>query len=180
MFNFKNYTNAPKTRLNSIKILKREEENWSEYIKNMSRALEEMRVNYDRAMMLKNIENASNPLLKRRLERNQTTNDVKRRQLDGGTIGKLSSRKNSSPNLKRVFSAPASKNPLTAFYYTSNLKDQLPNDSEETFLTSSFSWSNYPKILKITSTNFCPNYTHGMNIWPKKWFFLFYCSTGFY
>lgn len=129
----------------------------------MSRALEEMRVNYDRNMVLKNIELASNPLLKRRLERNQTANgpngsdifsNAKRRQLEDGTAAKPTisgiqgantndtnaSRKKSSPNLKRMTSAPASKTPLTAFYYTSNLKGQLPQaEADELFLNSSFS-----------------------------------------
>lgn len=105
----------------------------------MSTALEEMRVNYDKTMKLKNIENATNPLLKRRLERNQLdATGMKRRQLDsGGGTGENSSEKKKSPSsLKRVFSAPATRTPLTAFYYTSNLKDQSTTSSE--FLNSSF------------------------------------------
>lgn len=135
----------------------------------MSRALEEMRVNYDRSMVLKNIEMASNPLLKRRLEKNQigiglggfeatTTNaasgSAKRRQLEDGRAvktntavvvgpaaitgsGPNSTRKKSSPMLKRVLSAPASKTPLTAFYYTSNLRGELPQaDSDDFFIIS--------------------------------------------
>lgn len=170
MSDFKNYTNAPKTRLNSIKILKKEENNWQEYIKNMSRALEEMRVNYDRAMPLKNIENVSNPLLKRRLEKNgggggvlshQNPNafhSVKRRQLEDGKVravgnnggGENSENANSnktaatvkkpSPTMKRVLSEPVSRTPLTAaFYYTSNLKNQIAlDDADEKFLNASY------------------------------------------
>jgi hypothetical protein len=103
----------------------------------MSTALEEMRVNYDKTMKLKNIENATNPLLKRRLERNQLdVTGMKRRQLDSGGGENSSEKKKSPSSLKRVFSAPAARTPLTAFYYTSNLKDQSTTSSE--FLNSSF------------------------------------------
>lgn len=137
----------------------------------MSRALEEMRINYERSMMLKNIENASNPLLKRRLERiNQTMtleqqqqqqqqvqpatgSGVKRRHLEDGRVAELvnstnaqeqqqqqqqsqqvTMKKPSPATLKRMLSAPVSKTPLCAFYYTSNLKGELPGDEcEKTF-----------------------------------------------
>jgi hypothetical protein len=118
--------------------MKKEENNWSEYLKNMSRALEEMRVNYDRTMQLKNIENASNPLLSRRMEKKRQS--IKKQpeattqpqpatdQTTNGIIRK------SPVVFKRMLSMPNPKTPLTAFYYTSNLKFDEVND--ETFAKS--------------------------------------------
>lgn len=110
--------------------MKKEEENWKEHLKNMSKALEEMRVNYDRNFKLKNFESAQNPLLKRRMEKHKNEKvirkPVERKQNEIGNTAKILNREISPKiRLNRVQSVPASRTPLTAFYYTSNLKDNF-------------------------------------------------------
>jgi hypothetical protein len=50
-----------------MKVMKKDQENWKETLDEMNRALDEMRINYQRTVKLKNIDNAKNPLLERRM-----------------------------------------------------------------------------------------------------------------
>jgi hypothetical protein len=52
-----------------MKVMKKEQQNWQETLMEMNRALDEMRINYQRTVKLKNIENARNPLLDRRMNK---------------------------------------------------------------------------------------------------------------
>ena len=63
------YVNVPQTPLQSIEILKEESSQWPEITKAMSAALSEMRVDYDKKLNLRDINDSENPLLKKRKEK---------------------------------------------------------------------------------------------------------------
>lgn len=98
----------------------------------MNQALEEMRVNYDRKLNIKPLENSNNPLYKRRHDRNKQSVKSKNQTADKTpppvlkidikqpTTETLEDKRERS--LKRVLSLPNPKTPIVAFYYTSNLK----------------------------------------------------------
>ena len=61
-----NHTTAPNTKLNSIKIMNNDTKNWSNILDNMGKALNEMRVNYEQDIKLKDMTEINNPLFKKR------------------------------------------------------------------------------------------------------------------
>ncbi|CAF0777725.1 unnamed protein product [Brachionus calyciflorus] len=117
-----NSVNLPRTRLKSIKILNTVPDNMKEIKMGMGQALGEMRVNENKQVQLKNIESADNPLLKRRLEKAS----IKVKKVDPIVI-EASNQKRPSIQIQRTFSFPTSpkSETLTAFYYTSNLKNNV-------------------------------------------------------
>jgi hypothetical protein len=142
-----------------MKVMKKEQENWKETLEEMNRALDEMRINYQRTVKLKNIGNAKNPLLERRMGKanmnalnhnntidvpeevdavfdiSQPYNGAKQRvnilQESDGLL--IANRKvsNASPNrFKRMKSVPGDQTtPLTVFYYSSTLYE--PSDTNK-------------------------------------------------
>ena len=143
-----NFTQLPKKRLNSIKVMNQDKKNWPEILESMGKALNEMRVNYEQDIKLKKMTDVNNPLLKRRLAKsgklanglnlanvtndnsklvenddknaNDSSNAVFNSSLNTNTNRVL---KKSSPRLKRVLSEPIPKSTLTALYYSTNLKE---------------------------------------------------------
>ncbi len=107
---------APKIRLNSIKIMNFDKNNWNEIVSNMSQALNEMRVNYEQNVKLKEISEVQNQLLKKRLEKSKNREEkLKNLEL------KLK-RTNSMPNDNSDVFIP--KSPLSALYYTTLIKEE--------------------------------------------------------
>jgi len=55
-----------------VDILKEDRDNWSEVQQNMGKALDEMRINWDSQLKIKELNSASNPLLNRRIKKSKT------------------------------------------------------------------------------------------------------------
>lgn len=113
----------------------------------MNKALEEMRINYNRTIKLKEISISNNALLERRLKRasvkntagvnlDMTTTDDdessnnkveiqsrKSRNLQESDGLLIESRKASGVKLNRMKSMPAEFSPLTALYYSSAINE---------------------------------------------------------
>ena len=152
LFLLKNHIQVPTTRLNSIKIMNNNTKNWKVNIDNMDKALNEMRINYEQDIKLKNMTEINNPLFKKRLAKAENTNKKLKKEEDqdkneintsninnNGTqtltlapradmedrISNSSkkSQKISELKLKRQYSTPAIKSPLTALYYSVNLHE---------------------------------------------------------
>ena len=145
-----NFTQLPKKRLNSIKVMNQDKKNWPEILESMGKALNEMRVNYEQDIKLKKMTDVNNPLLKRRLAKSgklanglnlaNVTNDNSKLVENDDKIANSGDSSNavfnsslntntnrvlkkSSPRLKRVLSEPIPKSTLTALYYSTNLKE---------------------------------------------------------
>jgi len=93
-----------------------DKKNWNEIVTNMSQALNEMRVNYEQNVKLKEINEVQNQLLKKRLEKSKNREE------------KL---KSLELKLKRTNSMPIDnsdsfipKSPLSALYYTTLIKEE--------------------------------------------------------
>lgn len=117
-----NSINLPKTKLNSIKVLNTDPLNLKEITVSMEEALGEMRVNELVNTRIKSIDVAENALLKRRKEK--MSQKVKLRNLEKVDE---SIENEASKIIHRSLSLPQSANnktALTAFYYTSNLKNE--------------------------------------------------------
>lgn len=126
-----NSVNLPKTKLKSIKILNDKSIiNLKEIDKSMGQALDEMRLNDDKTLNIKNIESAENPLLKRRLE---MSNKKKKTKILETLIEDTQCNSNMSIPILRCLSVPLSPTTesLVAFYYTSNLKNDHINDTQK-------------------------------------------------
>lgn len=63
------YFAVPQTPLPSLEILREDRDNWSEVQQNMGRALDEMRINWDSKVKLKELEIVNNPLFQRRMNK---------------------------------------------------------------------------------------------------------------
>lgn len=63
---------VPQTPLYSAKVLKEEEDQWSEVQDEMANALATMRVDYDQVKQIKNLDTANNKLLNKRRKRQQS------------------------------------------------------------------------------------------------------------
>jgi hypothetical protein len=122
--------------------MKKEQENWKEYLENMNKALNEMRVNYQRTVNLKDLEEAKNPLLERRKnhktgEKNEQVRPdqlnidflmpdiyarIKAKQLEVSDGLLITARKDSKTQLilQRMQSMP-DLSPLAVCYYSSTL-----------------------------------------------------------
>ena len=65
----KQYYAVPQTPLPSVEILKEERDAWSEVQQNMGKALDEMRINWDSKVKVKELNTVKNPLLERRMKK---------------------------------------------------------------------------------------------------------------
>lgn len=65
----------PQTPLPSLDILKEDMDQWPEVQENMKKALDEMRINWDNKVKIKELPVANNPLLERRLKNKKTKTD---------------------------------------------------------------------------------------------------------
>lgn len=63
------YTEVPQTPLPSLEILREDKDNWQEIQQNMGKALDEMRINWDHKIKIKELPVANNPLLERRMKK---------------------------------------------------------------------------------------------------------------
>ena len=63
------YFSVPQTPLPSLDILKEDRDNWSEVQQNMGKALDEMRINWDSKVKLKQLNIVNNPLFERRMNK---------------------------------------------------------------------------------------------------------------
>ncbi|RNA11842.1 MAP kinase-activated kinase 2 isoform X1 [Brachionus plicatilis] len=121
-----NSLNLPRTKLRSIKILNDKSINLKEIDLSMGQALGEMRINDDKVLNIKNIESAENPLLKRRLKK---LSQNKKTKILENLIENIELNPIISIPIQRSLSMPLSPTTqsLVAFYYTSNLKNDLTN-----------------------------------------------------
>lgn len=71
------YTTVPQTPLPSLEILREDRDNWQEVQQNMGKALDEMRINWDHKIKIKELPVANNPLLERRMKKTKTTDNKK-------------------------------------------------------------------------------------------------------
>lgn len=69
VFFLKQYTEVPQTPLPSLEILREDKDNWQEIQQNMGKALDEMRINWDHKIKIKELPVANNPLLERRMKK---------------------------------------------------------------------------------------------------------------
>lgn len=74
------YTNVPQTPLPTLDILREDKDNWQEVQQNMGKALDEMRINWDQKIIIKELPVSNNPLLERRMN--------KKTKVEGGTSKK--------------------------------------------------------------------------------------------
>lgn len=63
------YTNVPQTPLPTLDILREDKDNWHEIQQNMGQALNEMRINWDQKIIIKELPVSNNPLLERRMNK---------------------------------------------------------------------------------------------------------------
>lgn len=121
-----NSLNLPKTKLKSIKILKDNSINLKEIDLSMGQALGEMRINDEKTLNIKDIQIAENPLLKRRQNKSGTNKNIKNLEK---LIEDIELNPLKSIPIQRSLSMPMSPTSpsLVAFYYTSNLKNDLTN-----------------------------------------------------
>lgn len=70
------YTTVPQTPLPSLEILREDRDNWQEIQQNMGKALDEMRINWDNKIKIKELPTANNPLLERRMKKKKTTDNT--------------------------------------------------------------------------------------------------------
>jgi serine/threonine protein kinase len=66
------YLSVPQTPLPSLDILREDKDNWSEVQQNMGKALDEMRINWDSKVKLKELKIVNNPLFERRMNKKMT------------------------------------------------------------------------------------------------------------
>lgn len=71
------YTTVPQTPLPSLEILREDRDNWHEIQQNMGKALDEMRINWDNKIKIKELPVANNPLLERRMKKTKTADNKK-------------------------------------------------------------------------------------------------------
>lgn len=69
------YTSVPQTPLPSLEILREDRDNWHEVQQNMGKALDEMRINWDDKIKIKELPVANNPLLERRMKKSKIENN---------------------------------------------------------------------------------------------------------
>ena len=74
VFFLKQYMEVPQTPLPSLEILREDKDNWQEIQQNMGKALDEMRINWDHKIKIKELPVANNPLLERRMKRPKVEN----------------------------------------------------------------------------------------------------------
>ena len=119
-----------------------DKENWADVLVSMGKALNEMRVNYEQDIRLKNLNQINNPLFQKRIAKTGNA-FIKKVELDDEatksqkflkpdtevinedniSINSKKSIKIEELKLKRQYSEPATKNTLTALYYSSNLRN---------------------------------------------------------
>lgn len=68
------YTQVPQTPLPSLEILREDKDNWQEIQQNMGMALDEMRINWDHKIKIKELPVSNNKLLERRMKKTKTEN----------------------------------------------------------------------------------------------------------
>ena len=131
-----NNTQVPKTELSSIQILNNNKENWNEINQNIHEALNGMRIDYDKGVKVKNLNETDNPLLKRRQEKlkNNKIGMIEKNQ-DYTKEDSNQKRMQNSPNTTQsanIVSLPNKTTPISALYYSSsifdNKKDLLSQD----------------------------------------------------
>lgn len=69
IFFLQQYTNVPQTPLPTLDILREDKDNWQEVQQNMGKALDEMRINWDQKIIIKELPVSNNPLLERRMNK---------------------------------------------------------------------------------------------------------------
>ena len=67
-----NYFSVPQTPLPSLERLKEERDNWVDFQNAYGQTLNEMRVNYDPKLKIKDISDSNNPLIIRRMKKTKT------------------------------------------------------------------------------------------------------------
>ncbi len=72
IFFFKKYSEVPQTPLPSLEILREDKDNWQEIQQNMGKALDEMRINWDKKIKIKELPVSNNKLLERRMKKTKT------------------------------------------------------------------------------------------------------------
>lgn len=70
------YTEVPQTPLCSLQILREEQDQWPEVQKEMTQALETMRIDFDPSIQLKGLDATKNRLLEKRKNRSGTNMNV--------------------------------------------------------------------------------------------------------
>ncbi len=70
------YYNVPQTPLPSLDILKEDREMWTEIQQNMGKALDEMRINWDSKVKIKELKIVNNPLFERRMKKTKGGDDA--------------------------------------------------------------------------------------------------------
>jgi hypothetical protein len=137
-----NYVDAPKKKLNSIKIMNQDSKNWAEMIDSMGQALNELRVNYEQDIKLKEINDVrtKNPLLRKRLIKK-----LQQQNILGSTIveSELESIVENSVNTKtdeKVKTIPQNlrfenepSSPVSALYYSTgiNFSNEKMNEKSD-------------------------------------------------
>ncbi len=74
VFFLKQYTEVPQTPLPSLEILREDKDNWQEIQQNMGKALDEMRINWDHKIKIKELPVSNNKLLERRMKKTKVEN----------------------------------------------------------------------------------------------------------
>jgi hypothetical protein len=77
IFFLKQYTNVPQTPLPTLDILREDKDNWQEVQQNMGKALDEMRINWDQKIVIKELPVSNNPLLERRMNKKTKVDNKK-------------------------------------------------------------------------------------------------------
>jgi hypothetical protein len=136
-YSFKDSLSIPNVTLNSVSVLKEEKENWSEVLQNMNIALNEMRVDWDSGVIMKDIKDSKNSLLDRRRKKNAMKSlklneqpiaeeDENQRipHQAANALDHSMSKNNTDQNYKKANSTP---HPVTALHYSINLKENKPS-----------------------------------------------------
>ncbi len=117
-----NHNLAPKTEIKSVKNIKKDGV-LGETLTNIGQALNEMRVNWDSELLIKEPDPKNNPMLKRRMEKkaaSKTSDNINKILITNTPKSSPKVTPKGSPaTLVKAKSVPAR---LTALYYSSNLK----------------------------------------------------------
>jgi serine/threonine protein kinase len=152
-----NYAAAPRKKLNSIRIMNQDSKNYTDMLDSMGQALNELRVNYDQEIKLKEINEVrnKNPLLKKRLvkklqqnldeeiEEKEINKDIRTENenktdkisiIPNGDAFNFNANANNTSNRTSVKRSKLSRqysSPVSAIYYSININDQLNEQSKE-------------------------------------------------
>lgn len=72
----KRYYNVPQTPLPSLDILKEDKDNWLEVQQNMGKALDEMRINWDSKVVIKDLGTTKNQLFEKRMKKAKPNQEI--------------------------------------------------------------------------------------------------------